>query len=70
MTARLADIFPVKSNNKGCFLSSSWQEFSWILQSVAACEGDGVHIVLGVKGSWNYLLALGLSNHIPCFVFF
>lgn len=24
---------------------------------------------VGVKGSWNYLLALGLSNHIPCFVF-
>lgn len=50
MTARLADIFTVKSNNKGCFLSSSWQEFSWILHSVAACEGDGVHIVLGWRG--------------------
>lgn len=50
MTARLADIFTVKSNNKGCFLSSSWQEFGWILHSVAACEGDGVHIVLGWRG--------------------
>lgn len=55
MTARLADIFTVMSNNKGCFLfsSSSWQEFSWILHSVAACEGDGVHIVLGWRGPEN-----------------
>lgn len=28
--SELGGIFSIKTKNKGCFLSSSWQEFSWI----------------------------------------